>query len=85
MCSVLGVIRSITIKTVQSKKLELSSGLGGEWWRAESAILTRDYFRVEDEAGLRFWLYRDGLYDREIPQEEGRAVQPNWFMHGLFA
>ncbi|MDB5637871.1 MAG: hypothetical protein JWP51_2779 [Bradyrhizobium sp.] len=32
-----------------------------EWWRAEGAMLTRDYFRVEDEAGLRFWLYRDGL------------------------
>ncbi len=56
-----------------------------EWWRAESAMLTRDYFRVEDEAGLRFWLYRDGLYDREIAQGEGRAMQPNWFMHGLFA
>ncbi|WP_365885289.1 DNA polymerase Y family protein [Bradyrhizobium sp.] len=56
-----------------------------EWWRAEGATLTRDYFRVEDEAGLRFWLYRDGLYDREIVQEEGRAVQPNWYMHGLFA
>jgi protein ImuB len=56
-----------------------------EWWRAESAMLTRDYFRVEDEAGLRFWLYRDGLYDREIVQEAGRVVQPNWFMHGLFA
>jgi protein ImuB len=56
-----------------------------EWWRAQSATLTRDYFRVEDEAGLRFWLYRDGLYDREIAQEESRAVQPNWFMHGLFA
>jgi protein ImuB len=56
-----------------------------EWWRTESAMLTRDYFRVEDEAGLRFWLYRDGLYDREIAQEEGRAVQPNWYMHGLFA
>jgi protein ImuB len=55
-----------------------------EWWRAESAM-TRDYFRVEDEEGLRFWLYRDGLYDREIAQAEGRAVQPNWFMHGLFA
>ena len=40
---------------------------------------------VEDEAGLRFWLYRDGLYDREIVQEEGKAVQPHWFMHGLFA
>jgi protein ImuB len=56
-----------------------------EWWRAQGEMLTRDYFRVEDEAGLRFWLYRDGLYDREIEQEEGRVVQPNWFMHGLFA
>jgi protein ImuB len=56
-----------------------------EWWRAQGEMLTRDYFRVEDEAGLRFWLYRDGLYDREIEQKEGRAVQPNWFMHGLFA
>jgi protein ImuB len=56
-----------------------------EWWRSQSEMLTRDYFRVEDEAGLRFWLYRDGLYDREIEQEEDKAVQPNWFMHGLFA
>jgi protein ImuB len=56
-----------------------------EWWRSQGKMLTRDYFRVEDEAGLRFWLYRDGLYDREIEQEEGKAVQPNWFMHGLFA
>jgi protein ImuB len=56
-----------------------------EWWRAEGEMLTRDYFRVEDEAGLRFWLYRDGLYDREIEQEDGKAVQPNWYMHGLFA
>jgi protein ImuB len=56
-----------------------------EWWRPQDSALTRDYFRVEDENGLRFWLYRDGLYDREIEQEEGRAVQPCWFMHGLFA
>jgi protein ImuB len=56
-----------------------------EWWRPQGEMLTRDYFRVEDEAGLRFWLYRDGLYGREIEQEEGKAVQPNWFMHGLFA
>jgi protein ImuB len=55
-----------------------------EWWCAESAM-TRDYFRVEDEEGLRFWLYRDGLYGREIEQKEGKPVQPNWFMHGLFA
>jgi protein ImuB len=34
---------------------------------------------------LRFWIYRDGLYDREIEQEEGNAAHPNWFVHGLFA
>jgi protein ImuB len=56
-----------------------------EWWRGQGEMLTRDYFRVEDETGLRFWLYRDGLYDREIVQEEGKAVHPNWYMHGLFA
>src|SRR6202023_2924732 len=56
-----------------------------EWWRSQGEMLTRDYFRVEDEAGLRFWLYRDGLYDREIVQEAGKPIQPNWFMHGLFA
>jgi protein ImuB len=56
-----------------------------EWWRAQGTTLTRDYFRVEDEEGSRFWLYRDGLYDREIAQQEGRIIQPTWFMHGLFA
>ncbi len=56
-----------------------------EWWRSQEEKPTRDYFRVEDEEGSRFWLYRDGLYDREIVQEKGKVVQPNWFMHGLFA
>ncbi|MBV9532772.1 MAG: DNA polymerase Y family protein [Bradyrhizobium sp.] len=56
-----------------------------EWWRSEDAGLTRDYFRVEDEGGLRFWLYRDGLYGREIDPQTGRPVQPSWYMHGLFA
>jgi protein ImuB len=55
-----------------------------EWWRSHEAMPTRDYFRVEDEAGVRFWLYRDGLYG-EIVQEDGKAVQPDWFVHGLFA
>jgi protein ImuB len=44
---------------------------------------TRDYFRVEDEAGLRFWLYRDGLYGEIV--KDGKAVPPHWFVHGLFA
>ena len=31
----------------------------------------RDYYRVEDEAGARFWLFRDGLYDAETPAGGG--------------
>ncbi len=49
-----------------------------EWWRADGKSLTRDYFRVEDEMGLRFWLFREGLFGREL-------TQPSWFLHGLFA
>ena len=42
--------------------------LGTEWWREvglsamPEALRTRDYFRVEDTSGRRFWLYRNGLY-----------------------
>lgn len=52
--------------------------LCGEWWRGgKEAAELRDYYRVEDETGRRFWLYRDGLF---LPQRT-----PRWFLHGLFA
>jgi protein ImuB len=56
-----------------------------EWWKSGGETLTRDYFRVEDEAGLRFWIYRDGLYSSELVTEEGKPAPANWFVHGLFA
>jgi len=56
-----------------------------EWWKQNGQTLTRDYFRVEDEAGLRFWIYRDGLYDSELLSKEGKPTPANWFVHGLFA
>jgi len=49
-----------------------------EWWREQVPQPTRDYFRVEDSNGRRFWLYRDGLYGSE-------TARPRWFMHGLYA
>ena len=55
-----------------------------EWWKQNDEVLTRDYFRVEDEAGLRFWIYRDGLYGSELVNEEGKPAPSNWFVHGLF-
>jgi protein ImuB len=49
-----------------------------QWWRDETGhALTRDYFRVESRAGARVWLYREGLFGREIEH-------PRWFLHGLF-
>jgi protein ImuB len=56
-----------------------------EWWKQDGKTLTRDYFRVEDEQGLRFWIFRDGLYGSELADEEGKPVPANWFVHGLFA
>lgn len=44
----------------------------------KAAQLTRDYFRVEDSEGRRYWLYRQGLYG--IPE-----ATPSWFLHGVFA
>jgi protein ImuB len=48
-----------------------------EWWLDDGETRTRDYFRVEDMEGRRFWLYRQGLY--------GEAEAPRWFMQGMFA
>jgi protein ImuB len=56
-----------------------------EWWKQDGKSLTRDYFRIEDAGGLRFWIFRDGLYESELQDEEGKSVPANWFVHGLFA
>jgi len=52
----------------------------GAWW-SEHGGSARDYFRVEDKSGLRFWLFRAGLY-RDLTQG---AAAPTWFLHGTFA
>ncbi len=38
----------------------------------------RDYYRIEDEDGHRYWVFREGLY-----QESGLG-SPGWFLHGVF-
>ena len=58
--------------------------LSPEWWTPASAhgpTRTRDYYAVEDEAGRRFWLFRDGLYDR-IEADDGRL--PQWWIQGVW-
>ena len=52
----------------------------GEWWRRDAETwAVRDYYRVEDEAGGRFWVFRrgDGTHD-----DTGDL---SWWIHGVFA
>ncbi|MGE3875287.1 MAG: DUF6504 family protein [Parvibaculaceae bacterium] len=52
--------------------------IADEWWRSGAEGFTRDYYCLENAAGQRFWLYREGLYERE-------TAKPRWFVHGFFA
>ncbi len=50
-----------------------------EWWTAggsAEAGAIRDYYRVEDSAGRRFWLFR---------ASDGRKGLNGWYIHGVFA
>ena len=50
-----------------------------EWWNDRARARLRDYYRVEDSDGRRYWLFREGVLG------DGRGGDPRWFMHGLFA
>lgn len=57
--------------------------ISSEWWMdagldmaAEDGVRLRDYYRVEDTAGARYWVFRAGLFQAD------RA--PAWFMQGVF-
>ncbi len=59
-------------------RVEGPERIAPEWWRAPSKARLRDYYRVEDSAGRRFWIYREGLIG------DGRGGAPEWYLHGLF-
>lgn len=50
-----------------------------EWWRERSTTRLRDYYRVEDGEGRRYWIYRAGIAG------DGRGGAPEWFLQGLCA
>jgi len=59
-------------------RVEGPERIAPEWWRQPSSARLRDYYRVEDGEGRRYWIYREGLIG------DGRGGLPNWFIHGLF-
>ncbi|MEQ1495820.1 MAG: DUF6504 family protein, partial [Novosphingobium sp.] len=48
-----------------------------EWWRTRGSTRLRDYYRIEDDQGRRYWIYRCGIAG------DGRGGVPEWFLQGL--
>lgn len=52
----------------------------GEWWKRDAELVAvRDYFRIEDDAGERYWIFRSG------DGEDSATGSHRWFLHGIFA
>ncbi|WP_301751116.1 DUF6504 family protein [uncultured Erythrobacter sp.] len=60
-------------------RVEGPERIAPEWWRERSTARLRDYYRIEDEAGRRYWIYRQGTLG------DGRGGVPDWFLQGLYA
>ena len=63
-------------------KAEGPERIAPEWWRGHQqrspAARPRDYYRIEDEDGHRYWVFREGLY------QESELGAPGWYLHGVF-
>ena len=51
--------------------------IASEWWLVEDYYKTRDYFRIEDSDGRRYWLFKERM-------KQGKK-KPSWYLHGLFS
>ena len=60
-------------------RVEGPERIAPEWWRERSTARLRDYYRIEDAAGRRYWIYRQGIAG------DGRGGMPDWFLQGLYA
>jgi protein ImuB len=51
---------------------------GGGGASGKGLTRPRDYYRIEDEDGRRYWIFREGLY------QEAAKELPSWYLHGMF-
>jgi protein ImuB len=58
-------------------RVEGPERIAPEWWREKGGTRLRDYYRIEDREGRRYWIYRLGLAG------DGRGGLPDWFIQGL--
>ncbi len=73
--------RRVTRRVVKAQGPER---IAPEWWRelfrlrVKERSKPRDYYRIEDEDGHRYWVFREGLY------QESEHGAPSWYLHGIF-
>lgn len=63
-------------------RVEGPERIAPEWWREKGSARLRDYYRIEDASGRRYWIYRHGLIG------DGRGTDrtgglPEWYLQGL--
>jgi protein ImuB len=61
------------------RRAEGPERIAGDWLSGEAT--GRDYYRVEDVEGRRYWMFRVGEYGPASAADGGAR----WFVHGLFA
>ena len=74
---------------IGKKKLKIALADGPEritpeWWQSNNFLKktrymssnTRDYYRVEDVSGKRYWIYKEGIYQHDKTSK--------WYIHGFF-
>ncbi|WP_348271067.1 DNA polymerase Y family protein [Aureimonas sp. Leaf454] len=66
------------------RRFEGPERIAPEWWRSNEAR-ARDYYRVEDDGGRRFWLFRRGFHGEALPENVPPEALATWFLHGIFA
>jgi protein ImuB len=66
-------------RTHEVVRVEGPERIAPEWWREKGTARLRDYYRIEDREGRRYWIYRLGLIG------DGRGGLPEWFLQGLCA
>ena len=62
---------------IQIRRVNGPERISPEWWYMENYHLTRDYFRVEDTQGRRYWLFKEFI--------KKNHERSHWYLHGFFA
>ncbi|MBT8411977.1 MAG: DNA polymerase Y family protein, partial [Octadecabacter sp.] len=70
------VWRRLTHKVV---RFEGPERIAPEWWADRPGTRLRDYYRIEDQHGCRYWLFREGVVG------DGRGGVPRWCVQGIFS